>query len=240
MFFYALPSRTFASSIISNLYASFSMTKIAVWLAPNHLEHPEQVLAQFPEAARKRIAAYPIPAGQRSRICSQLLLIKAVREVMPDVSGVLEDIVRLEGEKPFFKTIGLHFSLSHSHDWIALALSDMRPVGIDIEYIEPQQGDHLSDYLHAAEKKELTKLDATLIPQKIISCWTQKEAALKAVGKKIYEVPLQSINTLEEVLSIPPHQVHCSLLKALPDYSIALATTCSFAYEIRFTELQEP
>lgn len=214
------------------------MTKVAVWLAPNHLEHPEQVLAQFPEAMRKRIAAYPIASGQRSRICSQLLLVKAVRELMPNVSGVLEDIVRPEGEKPFFKTIGLHFSLSHSHDWVALALCATQPVGIDIEYIDPQQDHHLLDYLHEAERKALSELNATMIPQKIVSFWTQKEAALKAIAKKIYEVPLQSINTLEKVLSIPPHQVHCNLLKALPDYSIALATTSAFDYEIRFTTLQ--
>lgn len=214
------------------------MTKVTVWLASNHLEHPEPVLARFPEAIRKRIAAYPIPSERRSRICSQLLLVKAVRELMPDVSDVLADIVRREGEKPFFKTIGLHFSLSHSHDWVALALCATQPVGIDIEFIDPQQDHYLSDYLHEAERKELAQLDAAMMPQKITSFWTRKEAALKAIAKKIYEVPLQSINTLEEVLSVPPHQVHCSLLKALPDYSIALATTDTFEYEIRFTTLQ--
>lgn len=214
------------------------MTKVTVWLAPNRLEHPERALAQFPEAIRKRIAAYPIASERRSRICSQLLLIKAVQELMPHVSDVLEDMVRIEGEKPFFKTIGLHFSLSHSHDWIALALCTTQAVGIDIEYIDPQQDHQLIDYLHEAEKQQLANLDAAMIPQKMISYWTQKEAALKAIAKKIYEVPLQSINTLEEVLPIPPHQVHCSLLKTLPDYSIALATTSAFEYEIRFTELQ--
>ncbi|OJV51524.1 MAG: hypothetical protein BGO31_06110 [Bacteroidetes bacterium 43-16] len=213
------------------------MTKITVWLASNHLEQPEQALAQFPESARQRIGSYPAGPEFRNRIGSQLLLKKAVEEIMPNAPDVLKDIVRVEGEQPFFKTIGLHFSLSHSHDKIALALCTTQPVGIDIEYIDPKQDYFTTDYLHEAEKKQFEQLDAIMMQQKFIALWTQKEAALKAIGKKIYEIPLASINTCETILAIPPHQVHCRLLHALPGYCMALASTSAFEYEIRFTEL---
>ncbi len=213
------------------------MAKVIVFLAPGQVAHPEQELAKFPEATRNRIAAYASASGRNSRICSQLILEKAVKEMIPQASAVLEDIVRPGGAKPVFKSIGLHFSLSHTRDWVALALCTTQPVGIDIECIDPKLDHFPADYLHEAEKNQLAQLDTAAIPNRFLEFWVQKEAIMKALAKKIYEVPLETINTLEPAHTIQSQQVHCRLLQELPGYSIALASTTAFEYETRFLTL---
>jgi 4'-phosphopantetheinyl transferase len=77
----------------------------------------------------------------------------------------------------------LHFNLSHSGDWVALAVSAGDEVGIDIETAAPANPDELvSIVLSEPELRAFERLPAALRPAAFLRCWTRKEALLKATG----------------------------------------------------------
>lgn len=77
-----------------------------------------------------------------------------------------------------------HFSLSHSGDWVALAVSLDAPIGVDVEFLS--DNDHRAIYPRVLGGEELGRLEAAPHPAAaFISCWTQKEAVLKATGQGI-------------------------------------------------------
>jgi 4'-phosphopantetheinyl transferase len=78
----------------------------------------------------------------------------------------------------------LHFSLSHSRDLVAYALS-ASPVGIDVE---APQGDDMPDVVaqfHPAEITAIGSLPPSRRAGATLQCWVRKEAYLKAIGTGI-------------------------------------------------------
>jgi len=75
-------------------------------------------------------------------------------------------------------------SLSDSTGWNALAVSQNRPVGIDIEHLRPLAWEPMLAMLSAPGEAEQIKRasgeDAP--PSTFFRCWTAKEAILKAAG----------------------------------------------------------
>jgi len=78
----------------------------------------------------------------------------------------------------------LHVSLSHSEDWMLLAVSRMHRLGVDIERIDPD-----ADVVRLAQRFFTTDEAATLsvLPEDealrvFFRIWTRKEAVLKGLG----------------------------------------------------------
>jgi 4'-phosphopantetheinyl transferase len=78
---------------------------------------------------------------------------------------------------------GWHFSVSHSEDRIAVALS-RAPIGIDIERIAAGQDWRAiaSICFHPSEQKLLQVGDGSTARETFFEIWTRKEAYLKAIG----------------------------------------------------------
>jgi 4'-phosphopantetheinyl transferase len=73
----------------------------------------------------------------------------------------------------------LHYNLSHSGDWIVLAVAQLH-VGADVEYIDPvfPFQDILEDNF---SRKEADYINIS--PERFFTLWTRKEAILKATGQ---------------------------------------------------------
>lgn len=100
--------------------------------------------------------------------------------------------------KPFCKSHPeIYFSLSHSGDFLALAISD-REVGIDIEKLrEPKE----NLVMRVCCKNEIEKIYSNKNPDTVFTeIWTRKEAYLKALGTGI-DRELSSIDTTDEKFS---------------------------------------
>ncbi|MCW5848755.1 MAG: 4'-phosphopantetheinyl transferase superfamily protein [Anaerolineae bacterium] len=86
---------------------------------------------------------------------------------------------------PPFDSSHLHFNLSHAHELVLLAIAQGRPVGVDIEYIRPLP-DALSlaeAFFAPAETARLRPFLVTSSGQRLFfTCWTRKEAFIKATG----------------------------------------------------------
>lgn len=79
---------------------------------------------------------------------------------------------------------GHHFNLSHSKDTALLALGMADELGVDIEAVRDDlPGDELAAaVLCPAEIDELGALPDGQRAQPFVTCWTRKEACLKALG----------------------------------------------------------
>ncbi|MEG1572788.1 MAG: 4'-phosphopantetheinyl transferase superfamily protein [Bacteroidales bacterium] len=76
----------------------------------------------------------------------------------------------------------IHFNISHSFDYIAIALSD-KPVGIDIEKIRTRNYKPILErYFAAEEQNYIFSLDPEKQNASFIQLWTLKECFLKYKG----------------------------------------------------------
>jgi 4'-phosphopantetheinyl transferase len=83
-----------------------------------------------------------------------------------------------------FRQTSLNFNISHSGDFVLMALAYRRNVGIDIELVcRTVNTDAIAaQFLSKDEYARLKALPARLRHDAFYSCWTKKEAYLKARG----------------------------------------------------------
>lgn len=99
----------------------------------------------------------------------------------------------------------LHFNISHSGRWLAVALAQ-KAIGIDIEKIQQPFSLHavMQDYFSSAERDFVTQSQNPL--SSFFKIWTRKEALIKAMDHAIDEDIrhlrcLNGINTVDTALS---------------------------------------
>lgn len=89
-------------------------------------------------------------------------------------------------KKPFIANkINLHFNLSHSGNWILLAIANS-PVGVDTELINPafEYKDVMEGYFSPPEIRFISKDKSA---ERFYLLWTRKEAQIKGTGKGLDE-----------------------------------------------------
>lgn len=126
-----------------------------------------------------------------------------VRTVLSGRLGVAPRDVRVsrtDTGKPVVAE-GIHFNVSHSGDLIVLALSEARPIGVDVERRRPvERVDALTlRWLSEGERADLGRLvQAGASPSDaFLRVWSLKEAKLKALGVGIVGAagaPLETID----------------------------------------------
>ena len=81
----------------------------------------------------------------------------------------------------------LQFNLSHSGDWMLLALSQGIALGVDIERMRPLEGQGwaLAQLFSAEERELLATLSKAQRDAAFVTAWTVKEAVGKADGRGI-------------------------------------------------------
>lgn len=141
--------------------------------------------------------------------------------------------------KPFLKQPdggdALQFNLTHSHDWLLLAVTLGRAIGIDIEKqrVEVDIERLAERFFSPAEAVALSQLNADLQRAAFFRCWSRKEAVIKAVGRGV------SLGLSKFDVSLAPNDPAALLdvrweaqlprawtlidLDVAPDYSDALA-----------------
>jgi 4'-phosphopantetheinyl transferase len=89
----------------------------------------------------------------------------------------------------------LKFNLSHSGDLALIAIANAANVGVDLEYIHRQSdfADIARSFFSAAEVDHLMALPSHLYAEGFFSCWTKKEAYVKACGEGL-AIPLNSFS----------------------------------------------
>ncbi len=100
--------------------------------------------------------------------------------------------------KPFLdypKTKNINFNLSHSKDLALVGVTKYGKIGVDIEHLNREivTKDIVKNYFSKNEIVELFDLPADKQLKGFFSCWTRKEAYIKAEGKGL-SIPLDSFD----------------------------------------------
>ncbi len=116
---------------------------------------------------------------------------------------------------------GAHFNLSHKGNWLLLALSNGRPVGVDLEEIVAHRNCRgiARRFLHPAEIQILGELGEPELAGSFTRLWTGKEALLKLCGDGL-QGGLHSFSLAEwlrgRAMCCQVTQPRLALLQALP------------------------
>jgi 4'-phosphopantetheinyl transferase len=128
----------------------------------------------------------------RQRIQQQFILRLLLGSYL-GVPGKDVGLVRSETGKPGLLPAqaesGLCFNVSHSGDWLAIAVSRDVPVGVDIECQRQlrRPADLARRYFPAAEADWLSQLAEPSLSRAFMSQWTAREALVKAMGSSLAE-----------------------------------------------------
>jgi 4'-phosphopantetheinyl transferase len=114
--------------------------------------------------------------------------------------------------QPQLPGTGLSTSLSHSGNYVAMAICGASTVGIDIEQSPPRVAldDLLTTICTPAEAATLRELSPAALTHALLTLWTRKEALLKAFGIGLAQAPATLSAMSDEPVAPPPQAADSS------------------------------
>jgi 4'-phosphopantetheinyl transferase len=177
-----------------------SEDEVHVWraslrLAPEVLQRLGAALAP---AEKSRAARFVFPEGRGDFIAARGILRELLGAYLQRPPASLEFEYGPRGKpalRPGDTGVSIRFSLSHSQGLALYALACRREVGIDLELVQPDFGGEAvaERFFSASELKELRALPRELRAEGFFTCWTRKEAYVKARGDGL-QIPLDSFD----------------------------------------------
>lgn len=130
-----------------------------------------------------------------------------------------------ENKKPYFNNSDIFFSLSHSGDYVAAAISD-KEIGIDIEQVHTIN--------HNIAKRFFTEKEIGYIENDddFFKLWVQKESFVKAIGTGL-ACPLNSfeiINSYNESFVLFNNKKYSFTVNSIDDYKTAVCTEVDYEH----------
>lgn len=160
--------------------------------------------SELSKTEQDRAAKYIIPWVRNQFVVGRYLLRHELARSMGAKPNEIELATRDDG-KPVLAdpTIGLHFNVSHSGGWAAIALA-RRPVGVDLEAVRDvtNERDLVERFFAPGERKQYRALPESVKRTGFLRGWTCKEAVLKAVGSGMREVDVCEV-------CLDPSQLPC-------------------------------
>ncbi len=212
-------------SLTPVLPSSFQLASDEVQIWRVRLDMPPQasagLYATLTDDERNRSARFRFERDRQRFIVARGVLRELLGRYLRTDPGQIRFVYNAFGKPLLSPAFGnrVKFNLSHSADLALIAIAPHANVGIDVEYIraQPDYADIARQFFSAAEVDHLNGLPSHLRPQAFFSCWTRKEAYVKAGGEGL-------AGDLDGRSSVDAAQ-RWSLytLKPAPDYVGALA-----------------
>lgn len=177
---------------------------------------------------RKKEILKKADINDRKRSVAGGLLAKKYLSKIYGVPKEKIEIKKGEHSKPYALNIPAHFNISHSGNYVVLAISD-RPIGVDLELIEDFSAIVAKKLLNEDELKYVSEIGSqkkkSLMQRCFYEIWTAKEAYLKYIGSGLSG----GINALTFSLSnnklVPNHKdITLSYDYSIPGAVIAVVT----------------
>ncbi len=114
----------------------------------------------------------------------------------------------------------LYFNSSHSHELCVIAVTRVGPVGVDVEYLRPMRDAEEIARRHFSESeiRDLMAVEPSDRERAFFTCWTRKEAYVKAVGDGL-SIPLDGFE-VTFLPEDPPRMYSESTSMDLPIWSL--------------------
>jgi 4'-phosphopantetheinyl transferase len=160
-----------------------------VWFAESNMDRPAlRALLDKAEVARRE-AFFKSSDKAQFTVGAALLRLIASHEIGTRPERLLVDrscnYCSLPHGKPRIVGADLHVSKTHSDGTLAIALTRVAPIGVDLEVVTSQDIDELALFVLAPEEQALTNEDFFIY-------WSRKESLLKAIGIGL-QVPMHDI-----------------------------------------------
>ncbi len=153
-----------------------------------------ELLGLLPDSVAVRASKYRRSQDAYNFVLGRLLLRQAlINNNLP--TSYLEMIAYTPTDKPYLPA--LHFSISHSQEWVACAYSTQMVMGLDIEVPSALQKKHFKSSFSEQEWEEIVADEGL---HTFYQYWTAKEAVLKASGLGLGHLLDMTIVDLKAVL----------------------------------------
>jgi 4'-phosphopantetheinyl transferase len=189
---------------------------------------------------RQRSARFQIGRDRQRFIVARGVLRDLLGRYLEIDPGQVRFVYNAFGKPDLSSEFGsrLAFNLAHSAGLALIAIAAAPSVGVDVEYIraESDYADIARHFFSTAENTDLMAVPSDRYAETFFSCWTKKEAYLKACGKGLtlplnsFSVPLtaDSVNTCVNLYAAaddiaPSKRWSLYTLRPAPGYAGALA-----------------
>jgi len=141
----------------------------------------EQVLS---DEERERAESFRSPLDRQRYVASHL----ALRQALSEYTGLQHAELHLSkgsfGKPSLTGHARTQFSLSHSQGLALIAIGGRGPLGADIELLRPVPDAAVlaAEHFTRREQEALAALPVHERDRAFLTCWTRKEACLKAIG----------------------------------------------------------
>lgn len=186
---------------------------------------------------RERAREFLVEHARRTFVTSRT----AQRSVLAKYLGVPPESVAIDRTCPFcgashgrpvVRGAAADFSVSHTTDWVAIAVTGTGLVGLDAEALDPRFADAIAAAgLSPAEAREWAALTHDDRTTWALRCWTRKEAAVKLTGHGL-AIDLRLLNVTDDVVAVagsvagwPPAPIFVNDVAAPAGHLAAVATT---------------
>lgn len=139
----------------------------------------DALLHSMPDTVRRDLLAYKRWQDAQASLAGKLLLRQLLTELQ--LPGTLDDLYLELKERPAIHS-GFDFNISHSGEYVLVALSTYSRVGIDVEKHRPLDPGLFRKYFSEAEWAQLDPADP--LPA-FFRLWSIKEAAIKCDGRGV-------------------------------------------------------
>jgi 4'-phosphopantetheinyl transferase len=146
---------------------------------------------------RKRAARFKFPDPHHQFVISRALLRQALGRYLRTEAGDVHFRTTANGKPELAESRDLHFNLSHTDGVTVFAIARHRQVGVDVERIRADTNamELAERFFSTKEVRWLRSQPASEIIPSFFSCWTAKEAYIKAQGEGL-SLPLASFGVL--------------------------------------------
>lgn len=142
-------------------------------------ERQQEILQELPQEEIEKILQFSHVKGRK-----QCLGARVLQKYILGLHGLtFSDVTYGEYGKPEVK--GIHFNLSHSHDYVVCVVSK-RAVGCDIEKIQAVREGVAKRFFHENETAHLKKYSGEEKDVEFVRLWTMKESYLKMTGEGMH------------------------------------------------------
>ncbi len=164
---------------------------VGVYLTKIPAEIGQGVL--YPIERQNEVLACTNEKARRQKYYAWKLLDYALSESFGYKIGDLE---LCKGKNGKWTSPSCYFSLSHSHNAVAVAVSD-RPIGVDVEKLAPKKAEFLQRVLTEQERAEF----GLLVGEKsrleyLFESWTKKESIFKKAGEGAFRPKKIAVDTI--------------------------------------------
>jgi len=171
--------------------------EIHLWTASIHAlidSHSDRFMSILSEAEHERLRRFRVEQPRRQSLAARGLLRTVLAQYLDQEP---ENIVFRQGQrgKPFIENTTLRFNLSHSEDRVIIGILAGKNIGVDVEHIHelPNMTTMARTNFSKSEQETLFSLPKSQQRLAFFTCWTRKEAYIKAVGDG-FALPLRSFD----------------------------------------------